>query len=83
MQVQVRFFASLRDAVGTDSLTVTLDEGAGLGLLLAALDHRLGPAAEPLKSENVRVAVNQELVPGPTTLRDGDEVAFLPPVTGG
>jgi len=83
MQVQVRFFASLRDATGTDSLSLALAEGADLGALLAVLEQRLGPAVEALKAENVRVAVNQDLVSGRTLLSDGDEVAFLPPVTGG
>lgn len=83
MQVQVRFFASLRDATGTDSLSLGLAEGADLGALLAVLEQRLGPAVEALKAENVRVAVNQDLVSGRALLTDGDEVAFLPPVTGG
>ena len=83
MHVQVRFFASLRDATGTDGLSLGLAEGADLGALLAVLEQRLGPAVEALKAENVRVAVNQDLVSGRTLLRDGDEVAFLPPVTGG
>ena len=83
MEIQVRFFASLRDATGTDGMSVTLEEGADLSALLASIQGRLGAGAEPLKSENVRVAVNHELVSGAQVLRDGDEVAFLPPVTGG
>ena len=34
-------------------------------------------------AENVKVAVNQALISGPIVLTDGDEIAFLPPVTGG
>jgi molybdopterin synthase sulfur carrier subunit len=83
MQVHVRFFASLRDATGTDGLPVTLADGADLVALLGALQQALGPAADALQAENVRVAVNHELVSAPRALRDGDEVAFLPPVTGG
>jgi molybdopterin converting factor subunit 1 len=83
MEIQVRFFASLRDATGTDSLSVALAEGADLGALLTSIQKRLGAGAEPLTAENVRVAVNHELVTAGHVLKDGDEVAFLPPVTGG
>jgi len=36
-----------------------------------------------LSAPNVRIAVNKEFVEGGCTLRDGDEVAFMPPITGG
>jgi len=36
-----------------------------------------------LSAANVRIAVNREFVEGSCTLQDGDEVAFMPPITGG
>ena len=84
MTVCVRFFASLRDAVGTDELTVDCDESIGIDGLLAQLKEQLSiPAYEALSAESVRLAVNQELVTGPVAIESGDEVAFLPPVTSG
>ena len=56
-----------------------------LDALLAALRQQLGAAGyAALTAENVRIAVNQEFIDGGAAeLRSGDEVAFLPPVTGG
>lgn len=84
MNVQVRFFASLRELAGRESLALELSEPAGLDELLRTLAQHLDTAAmAALRAENVRVAVNQELVAAAVPLRPGDEVAFLPPVTGG
>lgn len=88
--IQVLFFASLREAVGFSQCELALPEaegaGGALGLeaLMVELKARLDPGAyAALVAENVRIAVNQELVDGVIALKAGDEVAFLPPVTGG
>jgi len=84
MQVSVLFFASLREVAGADAMSVNLAEHADLSVLLEALAQALGSeAAAALQAANVRVAVNHALVSGPCALSDGDEIAFLPPVTGG
>lgn len=84
IDVNVRFFASLREAVGTGSVSLSLPPGAGLEQLLAALAERLpAEAVTALTAENVRLARNQDLVTPPFELEGGDELAFLPPVTGG
>jgi sulfur-carrier protein len=84
VRVAVRFFASLRDAAGTTALDVHLPEEARSDDLFRALEETLGPRAfAALRADNVRLALNQDLVALPFSLGDGDEVAFLPPVTGG
>lgn len=84
VNVEVRFFASLREVAGVGSLRVEIPEGAGFEALMAALEPRLDAAAmAALRSENVRLARNQDLVAPPLLLAEGDELAFLPPVTGG
>lgn len=84
MRVDVRFFASLREAAGTGSMTLELPERAGFDDLMSALGGQLESAAvSALRAENVRLARNQELVVPPFELSNGDELAFLPPVTGG
>lgn len=84
MNVQVLFFASLREAAGRGALNVQLAEPAGIEDLLRVLgEHLATEALTALRAENVRVARNQELARPPFELADGDEVAFLPPVTGG
>lgn len=87
--IRVLFFASLREAVGMDAWTYSPGSAGSslrLSALLAALKPALGPEGyAALTAENVRIAVNQEFVDGAARvdLKSGDEVAFLPPVTGG
>jgi molybdopterin synthase catalytic subunit len=81
MRVTVRLFGSAREAAGARDLAVELPAGASVADLRArvARDHpalgRLGP--------RLRAARNLELVDDRAPLADGDEVAFLPPVSGG
>ena len=81
--VTVRFFASLRETVDLDAVELTLHEPT-LASVRAQLATRLSTdQVAALNAEGVRVAVNQTIVQGDTDLTSGDEVAFLPPVTGG
>lgn len=85
MTVQILFFASLREAVGRADLRLDITEG-DYTAMREALINQLGGATDPLWEPNVRVAHNQQLLADPEAtlvLADGDEVAFLPPVTGG
>ena len=82
--IRVLFFASLRDAVGVSECAVSVDAPLTVERLLAELRNELSaPAYTAICAENVRVAINQELVDGVGSINSGDEVAFLPPVTGG
>lgn len=84
MPLTVRYFASLREALGPHE-TVAFDAAAPtVGDLRDALVARGGRHAEALaRGRAVRCAVDQQLADDATTLRDGAEVAFFPPVTGG
>ncbi len=81
MQVTVRLFGSLREATGAKELAVALSAGARVADLFALLaaQHK---AFESLGAK-LRVAVNQDVVGFECVLAEGDEVAFLPPVSGG
>ena len=81
MNVSVLLFGSLREAAGAKELAVSLPEGATVAALTALLarDH----AAFARLPGRVRVSVNYEVVEESRALRDGDEVAYLPPVSGG
>lgn len=81
MQVTVLLFGSLREAAGVKELAVELPEGASVADLGRLLARRL-PALQSLGAR-VRTAVNQRVVDASQLLRDGDEVAWLPPVAGG
>ena len=83
--VRVVYLARLRDAFGTAGESFAAPGAAPtVATLLAGLRARGGVWSEELAAGRaVRVAVNHELVPAGTVLAAGDEVALLPPVTGG
>ena len=81
MRVNVRLFARLRDLVGAGELLRDVDTGATVDTVWNAL-LRDYPAIEPY-SASMSCAVNAEYARMTTTVREGDEVAFLPPVSGG
>lgn len=81
--ITVRYFASIREAVGTGSETLST-QVATVGALRDELIARGGAEAQVLApGRAVRMALNQALCEGVAPLRAGDEVAFFPPVTGG
>lgn len=77
--VHVRLFASYREAAGTRSLDAPLAVGATVSDLVAHLSERI----PSLRTAPGLVAINQSYVPADAELHDGDEVAFIPPVSGG
>jgi molybdopterin synthase sulfur carrier subunit len=79
MNYRILYFASLRDAAGRDAedLQSPHDDARAL---YAQVSERHGFA---LRAESVRLAVNGEFAPWDRALGDGDEIAFLPPVSGG
>ena len=81
MQVRVLLFGSLREAAGAKEMPVTLPERASVGDLRAQLVASQ-PAFRALAGR-LRIAVNREFAGDDAALADGDEVAFLPPVSGG
>lgn len=82
-QLVVRYFASIREAVGTDR-EQWHTEAATVDALRDELIVRGAPWSEVLAhGRAVRAAVNQLMARGDTPLTDGAEVAFFPPVTGG
>ena len=83
MHITVRYFASIREALGTGS--EALDTSAAtVGALREELMARSAAAAQALaQGKAVRMALNQAMCNGDAPLRAGDEVAFFPPVTGG
>ncbi|MGE0310462.1 MAG: molybdopterin converting factor subunit 1 [Lautropia sp.] len=85
MQVTVLYFASLREALSRSRETLQLPPSVStageLRAWLASRDEDFARALGP--SRAVRVAVDQDMADGATPLRDGAEVAFFPPVTGG
>jgi sulfur-carrier protein len=81
--ITIKYFASIREAVGQGSETLT-SRAATLGDLRAELIARGGHYADCLAAgKTVRMALNQTMSDDTAALTDGAEVAFFPPVTGG
>jgi molybdopterin converting factor subunit 1 len=84
MTIRVRFFAALRERLGTESLDIAVTASVDMKGLLELIRQQLGgEAIEILSAPNVRMALNKEFVAGQCRVGDGDEIAFMPPITGG
>lgn len=83
MQLKVLFFAALRDQAGTAEFEFSSPSPLSVTELTEAIGERNPELRDALRLGGVRVAVNEEFVNAEHTLRDGDEVAFIPPVSGG
>ena len=79
MRVRVLYFGALKDVFGGESEMVELAEGAAVADLLAVCRRRGSTGLW----DSMAVAVNQVYAQGVDVLKDGDEVALLPPVSGG
>lgn len=81
MHVTIRLFARLRELAGASELTRDVPDGATAGDAWNVLVRECPPLAD--YSRTISCAVNEEYARLTASLKDGDEVAFLPPVSGG
>jgi molybdopterin converting factor subunit 1 len=81
MRVKVLYFAVLRDLCGQSTEEIQLADGENVGHLLKLLATR--STTQNKLWDTIAVAVNQEYAQPNLILQDGDEVALLPPVSGG
>ena len=81
MNIKVLFFGQLRELVGASEESVELPAGASVADLISHYQQRVPRLGEFRPS--LAVAVNQEYADAAAALRAGDEVAFIPPVSGG
>ena len=81
MGIHVKFFASMRDLMGDDR---DIESEIIKEKAINTVDDIWDYCAEGKeRSENVLIAVNMDYVNGQSQIKEGDEVAFFPPVTGG
>lgn len=81
MRVLVRYFAAAREAVGKTSEPVELADDGTVGTLIAELTRRYPALAAA--SASLRFALDEAFVGPDAALRDGAEIALIPPVGGG
>lgn len=80
MKVIVKCFSQVRYHLGKDKLVFHLEEGVTTSDLVEKVRDQAG---DLLEGVSLRVAVNQKYTPEAVELKDGDEVALIPPVQGG
>ena len=81
IRVNVKFFAVARDIAGSDEVVLTLPDGSTSADVLASLEATY-PRLREWKGR-LRMALNCDYAPGTVLLNDRDEVAIIPPVSGG
>jgi MoaE-MoaD fusion protein len=82
MTVSVRLFAILRERAGRDSVEIELPEGASVGDAFERLAATPG-LGELVERLPLRMAVNREYVGAGASIAPGDELALIPPISGG
>ena len=81
IKVQIRFFAICREKVGKGSIFLNLEPGSSVQDLTKIIVEQF-PELKDILSRS-KVSVNLKFVQTSHILRDGDEVALIPPVSGG
>ncbi len=80
--INIRFFAMLRERLGVDKVDFQYTDEK----TVSDIKQKLIARGEPwtlLAEQDVLIALNQTLTSASATVKDGDEIAFFPPVTGG
>lgn len=80
MTVRILFFASLRERAGRKEMSLEIAPGTTAGALLERLGRDVPGMAD---TGRISLAVNEEYCEPDRALRDGDEIALIPPVSGG
>jgi molybdopterin converting factor subunit 1 len=81
MKVRTKFFAAIKDIVGIPEVELELPDGITAGELFQQYCQQHAPLSR--YANNTMISVNLEFVPPETRLHEGDEIAFIPPVSGG
>jgi molybdopterin converting factor subunit 1 len=81
--ISIKYFANLREVAGKESEELTASDGMKLEDLCNQLANSQSQIVEMVRQKNVMVAINQEMANMDSEIKDGDEIAFLPPFSGG
>ena len=81
--IRLIYFASLRTIAGKDEETLDLDQETTIQQLGERIRETKPKIGEMILGKKIMVAVNQDVAQLDTVVKDGDEIAFLPPFSGG
>ncbi len=83
MRVTVKYFASLKQMAGKEEDQFNVDEGTTLEQLSALIGQSVPQLGDMVREKKVLISLNYDVVPLDTVVKDGDEIALLPPFSGG
>jgi len=81
--ITIRFFAHLKDLAGVPSVSLPVEQDCSLKQLIAQLEETMPSLKSFATDETIRIALNYAVVNREVIIHPGDEVAFLPPFSGG
>lgn len=81
--IQVKLFASLKESLGTSQIGLNVPIESTVEMLLKKIQDTYGRDNPLIDIQHVRVAVNQQIVEFDQVIRQDDEIAIFPPITGG
>lgn len=80
--IKIRFFAAIKERVGKEEMLLELP-GGSVADVITAIERDIPDVSKVLKDFKAMIAVNHEMAGMQTIVKDGDEVAFIPPFSGG
>ncbi|MBE9536189.1 MAG: MoaD/ThiS family protein [Proteobacteria bacterium] len=79
----VKLFANLKDLAGVESRNIDCDDGISLEQLTSLIVDKIPGLKDILETRRVFISINQEMAQKNDIVKDGDEIALLPPFSGG
>jgi len=81
--ISLKYFASLKSIAGKDEDSLEIESPITIDQLSDIISKTAPKMGEIIREKKVMISVNQEMASADTVIHDGDEVAFLPPFSGG
>lgn len=81
--IKVLFFAKYREQFGLSQLDLASESLKSVADVICSLKQSYGGKVSFISDKSLFISVNQEIAAAETSIKDGDEIAFFPPVTGG
>ncbi len=81
--VTVKYFANLKQMAGKDEDQFDIKEGTTLAQLSDLIKQSVPKIGDMVREKKVMISLNYDVVPLDTVVKDGDEIALLPPFSGG